>query len=103
MVLSLTIPELMAVILSIAFPLLLLGAFLILMIYQGKNWARVTITVLFFVGIILNIGNVVAWFFVSPPALGMYVLEVGLTFVALIYLFQEKASRWFTRSRTRSQ
>ena len=99
-VLGIAIPELMLVILSIALPFLLLGGFLILMVYQGRNWARVTFTVLFFVGIILNAGNVVVWFFVSLPALVIYFTELALTLVALVYIFQDKASIWFTRRRT---
>ena len=75
----------------IAVPFILLTVFLIYMIYKGKNWARITLLVLFIVGIILNIENMILWSFAAPILLVLYTAEIIVTIIALFFIFQEKS------------
>jgi len=77
-------------------PFVLLGAFLIYMVYKGKNWARITFLILFVVGIILNIENMILWFFAVQILLALYLLEIVLTITALYFLLQDKSSKWYS-------
>ena len=72
-------------------PFILLGVFLIYMIYKEKHWAKITQLVLFFVGIILNIENMILWSFAAPILLVLYTAEIIVTIIALFFIFQEKS------------
>ena len=78
----------------IAVPFILLTVFLIYMIYKGKNWARITLLVLFIVGIILNIENMILWFFAIPILFVLYIIEIIVTIIAFFFILQDKSSKW---------
>ncbi|GAA0181041.1 hypothetical protein SH2C18_36300 [Clostridium sediminicola] len=88
-------PTVAQTIIVISVPLILFGAFLIYMIYKGKDWARITELVLFIVGIVLNIGNIILWFHTAPLLFKIYIMEIIFTIIALIIIFQNKSSKWF--------
>ena len=79
----------------IAVPLFLLAVFLIYKIYNGKNWARITFLVLFIIGIILNIDDMILWLFVVPILFVLYIIEIIVTIIALFFILQDKSSKWF--------
>jgi hypothetical protein len=79
----------------IAVPFILLEAFLIYMIYGGKDWARITFLVLFIVGIILDIENMIIWFFAVPILFVLCIIEIIVTIIALFFILQDKSSKWF--------
>ena len=59
----------------IAVPFVLLAGFLIYKIYREKNWARITFLVLFIVGVIGNIDDMILWFFTIQILLVLYIIE----------------------------
>ena len=79
----------------IAVPFILLTVFLIYMIYKGKDWARITLLLLFIVGIILNIEDMILWFFAVPILFVLYIIEIVVTIIAFFFILQDKSSKWF--------
>ena len=75
----------------IAVPLFLLAVFLIYKIYNGKNWARITFLVLFIVGVLSNIDDMILWFFEIQNLLVLYIIEIIVTIIALFFILQEKS------------
>ena len=59
----------------IVVPFVLLTGFLIYKIYKEKNWARITFLGLFIVGVILNIDDMILWFFTIQILLVLYIIE----------------------------
>ena len=72
----------------IAVPSVLLAGFLIYKIYKEKNWARIIFLVLFIVGVILNIENMILWFFAAPILLVLYIIETIVIIIALSFILQ---------------
>ena len=66
----------------------LLTGFLIYKIYKEKNWARIIFLILFIVGVILNIENMILWFFAAPILLVLYIIETIVIIIALSFILQ---------------
>tara|TARA_B100000315_G_scaffold45854_1_gene40670 strand:- start:16 stop:429 length:414 start_codon:yes stop_codon:yes gene_type:complete len=77
----------------IVVPFVLLAGFLIYKIYREKNWARITFLVLFIVGVIGNIDDMILWFFEIQILLVLYIIETIATIIALFLILQEKSSK----------
>ncbi len=77
----------------IAVPFVLLAGFLIYKIYREKNWARIIFLVLFIVGVIGNIDDMILWFFEIQILLVLYIIETIATIIALFLILQEKSSK----------
>ena len=71
-------------------------AFLIVMTGRGRNWARVTLLILFLVGVLPSILPLVRFFAVHPISGFLGLAQLVLQIVALIFLFQEESSQWFS-------
>ena len=61
----------------------------------GRNWARITLLVLYVVGVLLAIPA----FFMGPPTsifyIGVFIIQAALQAVALFMLFSSDARPWF--------
>ena len=77
----------------IVVPFVLLAGFLIYKIYREKNWARITFLVLFIVGVIGNIDDMILWFFEIQILLVLYIIETIATIIALSFILREKSSK----------
>ena len=77
----------------IVVPFVLLTGFLIYKIYKEKNWARITFLVLFIVGVLSNIDDMILWFFEIQNLLVLYIIEIIVTIIALFLILQEKSSK----------
>ena len=66
----------------------LLTGFLIYKIYKEKNWARIIFLILFIVGVILNIENMILWFFAASILLVLYIIETIVIIIALSFILQ---------------
>ena len=77
----------------IVVPFVLLTGFLIYKIYKEKNWARITFLGLFIVGVILNIDDMILWFFTIQILLVLYIIETIATIIALSFILREKSSK----------
>jgi len=91
-------------IVSIAVPTMavvaILVSFLIYKIYQRRNWARITLLVLFILGIPLSIQPVMQSF-AQHPLLGLLQLvQAMLQIGAIILLFVKPSRDWFTSQRS---
>ena len=75
----------------IVVPFVLLTGFLIYKIYKEKNWARITFLVLFIVGVLSNIDDMILWFFEIQNLLVLYIIEIIVTIIALFFILQEKS------------
>lgn len=74
---------------------------LIYYIWKGKNWARITLLVLFILYIILAI---VCYFtgLLNPALTGsLATLHVILTIIAYVYLFLKDSNEWFIKARNK--
>jgi hypothetical protein len=69
--------------------------FLIAMIGRGRNWARITFLILFFLGLLASILSIVYSFTLSPISSVLTLAQVVLQMVALVFLFQQESSAWF--------
>ena len=72
----------------IAVPFVLLAGFLIYKIYREKNWARIIFLVLFIVGVIGNIDDMILWFFEIQILLVLYIIETIVIIIALSFILQ---------------
>ena len=77
----------------IVVPFVLLTGFLIYKIYKEKSWARITFLILFIVGILSNIDDMILWFFEIQNLLVLYIIEIIVTIIALFFILQEKSSK----------
>jgi FtsH-binding integral membrane protein len=68
---------------------------LIAMIARGRNWARITCLVLFLLGLLPSILALIRSFTLSPISGVLEMVQVVLTIVALVLLFQQDSSAWF--------
>lgn len=73
---------------------------IIYLIGQGKNWARISLLVLWLIGILLFLSAIpLRRFLAAHPISGMFaLLQYVLQVVALVLLFQNESSRWFRKS-----
>ena len=73
---------------------------IIYLIGQGKNWARISLLVLWLIGILLFLSAIpLGRFLAASPISGMFaLLQYLLQVVALVLLFQNESSRWFRKS-----
>ena len=75
--------------------------FIILMINKGRNWARITYLVLFVIGIPFVVAPLVQ-IEERPIRAVVYLGQLALEGVALVWLFQRSSSQWFRPQRGRS-
>ena len=78
---------------------IIVNLYLIYFIWVGKNWARITLLVLFIIYIILA---VMCYFLdVLIPAFGgtIATLHVILMVIAYVYLFLNDSNKWFTKTK----
>jgi hypothetical protein len=73
---------------------------IIYLIGQGKNWARISVLVLWLIGILLFLSAIpLRRFLAAHPISGMFaLLQYVLQVVALVLLFQNESNRWFRKS-----
>jgi hypothetical protein len=83
--------------LAIALVSLGLTGFLTYMTGRGRNWARITLLVLFLIGVPLSMGPLATSLATSPVSGVLGLAQVGLQVVALVLLFRPPASTWFRR------
>lgn len=88
-------PNINRIIILISVPLIALSAFLIYMIYKGRSWARTTFLVLFIVGIVLNIDDMILWYYTIPVLLKIYFLEIVAVIIGLVMVLSSSNSEWF--------
>jgi hypothetical protein len=74
--------------------------FLIAMIGRRKNWARITILILFIIGLLPSIQPLIRSFTLSPFSGLLGLAQVVLQIVALAFLFRRESSEWFKPTAT---
>jgi len=72
-------------------------AFLIFKISAGRNWARITLLVMFIIGVLPTLPIVLGDFSRSAVVGALSVAQIGLQVYALIYLFTQPGSSWFRK------
>jgi len=72
-------------------------AFLIFKISAGRNWARITLLVMFIIGVLPTLPIVLDDFSRSAVVGALTVAQIGLQVYALILLFTEPGSSWFRK------
>jgi hypothetical protein len=77
-------------------------ALLIATMGRGRNWARLTLLVLFLLSLIISLGPLLHSFALRPIPGGLGLAQYILQFVALHCLFQKEASLWFRAQAKRS-
>jgi hypothetical protein len=70
-------------------------ALLIYMVWAGRNWARITFTVLFALGLVIYVPILIRFFEFSPVAGALNLLQTLMQLVALYLLFAEPGRDWF--------
>lgn len=76
-------------------------AFMAYMILLGRNWARVTFLVLFLLGFLLNIPNVI-YYFMNVPVVGFIsLIQTGLQVYALILLYNKESKEWYLKQKAK--
>lgn len=68
---------------------------LIYMTGKGRNWARITLLVLFVLGVPLSIWPMIQSLTQDPISGILGLVQVVMQVVALMFLFQAKSSGWF--------
>ena len=87
---------------AIALFSLALTAFLTYMAGRRRNWARITLLVLFLIGVPLSVKPLAASLIAAPVSGLLGLAQVVLQVVALVLLFRPASSAWFRRSRAES-
>ena len=72
-------------------------AFLIFKISAGRNWARITLLVMFIIGVLPTLPIVLDDFSRSAVVGALSVAQIGLQVYALILLFTQPGSSWFRK------
>jgi hypothetical protein len=75
-----------------------LMAFLLFKISARKNWARITLLVMFIIGIIPYLPGILADVRKSPLIGTLSIIQTGLQAYALFLLFRSPANLWFRKS-----
>jgi hypothetical protein len=70
---------------------------LIFKISAGKNWARITLLVLFIIGVLPTLLIVLSEFSRSPMVGAISVAQIGLQGYALFLLFTHPGGAWFRK------
>ncbi len=79
----------------IVFPILI---FVLVMVTKGKNWARITLTIMCIVGFFMLIPKWTSTFAIAP-AMSLYEIVLSLAqAIALILLFTQPANNYFTKT-----
>jgi hypothetical protein len=66
-------------------------------IWQGRNWARIVMLVLFVIGVLISGPQLPAMFARSRLAAGIFVVQSAAQFAALCIVFFTPARRWFSK------
>ena len=74
-----------------------LNAFLIFKISAGRNWARITLLVMFIIGVLPTLPIVLGEFSRSAVVGALSVSQIGLQVYALFLLFTLPGSSWFRK------
>jgi len=69
--------------------------FFIYMIGKGKNWARITLLVLFVIGLPFALGPLLQSLTAAPVSGLLGIAQAGMQILALAFLFQKPSSDWF--------
>ena len=77
----------------------LLG-WLIYKVWQGRNWARITLLIFWLLGLLFWVPTLSKFFEVSPTAGCVNVAQAILQGVALYLVFSSPGRTWFTRGRS---
>jgi len=75
----------------------------IAMIARRKNWARITVLILFLLGLIFAIEPMKQSFSVSALSGVLGMVQLVLQALALVFLFQREASTWFKAGPSRNR
>ncbi|MBI9056009.1 MAG: hypothetical protein JEY96_19465 [Bacteroidales bacterium] len=70
------------------------------MILLGRNWARITILVLFLLGAVLGIPTLIYYFNLSPIIGLISLIQTGLQIYALILLYNKESKNWYLKQKT---
>ncbi len=80
---------------AITITIIAIATLLIYMIGKRKNWARISYLILFIIAVIIGMKNLITGIFDNQITSFIYLVEIILSTVALVFLFQEKSSKWF--------
>ena len=69
--------------------------FFIYKIGRGRNWARITFTALFIIGVPFSVLPLVKSVAASPVSGGLGIAQAVIQAIALVFLFQRPSSDWF--------
>ena len=75
---------------------------LIHMIGKGRNWARITLLVLFIIGIPFTIPLLLQSLAINPVSGLLDVGQTVIQIIALVFLFQKPSSTWFKETRAQT-
>lgn len=76
-------------------------AFISYMILLGRNWARVTYLVLFLIGFLMNIPDII-YYFKNVPIVGFIsLIQTGLQTYALILLYNKESKEWYLKQKAK--
>ena len=74
--------------------------FLIHKIGKGRNWARITFTVLFLIGVPFSVLPLVQSVAASPVSGMLGIAQAVIQAIALVLLFQKPSSHWFSEMKS---
>ncbi|MXW81585.1 MAG: hypothetical protein F4Z57_21880 [Gemmatimonadetes bacterium] len=84
-----------AFVMFIAFFVLGIMWFFILMIGKGRNWARITFLVLFIIGTPFSVLPLMQSLAANPISGLLGIVQIIIQIVAIVFLFQKPSSDWF--------
>jgi FtsH-binding integral membrane protein len=83
----------------IIFGVLAIIWFFIYMIGKGKNWARITLLVLFILGIPFSVLPLLQSLAANPISGLLGITQIVIQIVVLVFLFQKQSSDWFRQAK----
>ncbi|NIT61682.1 MAG: hypothetical protein GWN00_37430 [Aliifodinibius sp.] len=69
--------------------------FLIVKISTGRNWARITMLILFLIGLPFSIPIILQEFSANFVVGILSISQIALQIIALVFLFQSPSNNWF--------
>ena len=80
-----------------------LGGWIFYKLWQGRNWARIVMLVMFVVGAPLSLPQLPVMFMRSPMGAAIFVFQTAAQLGALYIVFLTSARHWFTKNRGGAQ
>ena len=89
-------------VISVSFGVFGVVGFFIYMIGRGRNWSRITFTVLFIIGLPFSVQTLIENLTTNPISGLLGIGQTVIQVIALIFLFQKTSSAWFKETRLKT-